>query len=230
MGPSFQMAALKAQAVATRSIFARAIDARRPWFDVVVTRPEHLYRGIEGEVEEVSRAVDGTAHEVLTFRGETALTFYHASGGGATEASSNVFTDARGTPGTRLPYLRGGPDVDGDGVAYDADAEPYAWKTGSFTLRGLSRILAKDPRTNVGRLTRWPVGTRSEFAAARSDDAKKPANRGVSGRLTWVILDGTVGRMRVAGWLFKSVFNDHRTSGDPLRSTLFFRARAHDEG
>ena len=40
-----------------------------------------------------------------------ARTFYHAVGGGATEASRNVFTGETGKPGAGVPYLKGGPDL-----------------------------------------------------------------------------------------------------------------------
>jgi hypothetical protein len=45
-----------------------------------------------------------------------------------------------------------------------------------------------------------------------------------------VTLVGTGGRKRVAGWLFKSVYNEHRLGGGPLRSTLFFRSDASPAG
>jgi peptidoglycan hydrolase-like amidase len=222
MGPGFPMAALRSQAVATRTVYLRGRARPNPWTDFGAYRSSDLYRGVEGEDPKVNKAVDSTVDEVLTFDGEVAQAFYHAIGGGATEASRNVFTGEQGRPGVRLPYLRGGPDVNADGVAYDARAG--GWKTGWFTLGQLSRILAQDARTDVGRLLRWPIETKSTYLEKRAADADRPANRGVSGRLTWVNLDGTKGRKRVAGWLFKSVYNAHRLGGEPLGSTLFFRA------
>jgi SpoIID/LytB domain protein len=248
MGVSNPIEALKAQAVAIRSYFmaGRSRDATRFLrFDVQAYRESHSYRGVVAERPQTSDAVDATAGEVLRYvdgNGSRRYirAFYHAVGGGATEASMNVFTAEKGKPGTRVVYLMGGPDVDENGEPYDANAEMFDWQTRALTLEQLSRILARDPRTNVGKLRSWPVGTEGDFrerrAAALLADARDrtpaPENRGTSGRLTWITLKGTRNgtkvEKRVAGWVFKQVFNKHRGSGDPLGSTMIFRERAGD--
>jgi hypothetical protein len=95
----------------------------------------------------------------------------------------------------------------------------------------------RDSRTDVGELSAWPIGTEGSFLARRQasvaadaqDLSPAPVNRGVSGRLTWVVLrgvrDGKRVQRRVAGWLFKQVFDKYRGSGDPLGSTMIFRQR-----
>jgi hypothetical protein len=92
----------------------------------------------------------------------------------------------------------------------------------------------------VGKLRSWPVGTERDFrerrAAALLADARDktpaPENRGTSGRLTWITLKGVRNgkqvEKRIAGWVFKQVFNKHRGSGDPLGSTMIFRDRVGD--
>ena len=152
----------------------------------------------------------------------------------------NVFTTERGRPGLRVPYLMGGPDVDEDGDPYDARSPMYEWQSRALTLGQLSRILARDPRTNVGKLRSWPVGTERDFrqrrAAALLADARDrtpaPENRGTSGRLTWITLKGVRNgkkvEKRVAGWVFKQVFNKHRGTGPELGSTMIFRERVDD--
>jgi stage II sporulation protein D len=245
MGPSNPPEALKAQAVAVRSYFIAGrnrASQRFLSFDVESHRETHSYKGVRSEDRVVSEAVDATAYQILRYvdgdgSKRVIRAFYHAVGGGATEASMNVFTTEKGKPGTRVPYLMGGPDLDEDGQAYDERSPMYRWQTRALTLEQLSRILAKDPRTNVGKLRAWPVGTESSFrerrAAALLADARDrtpaPENRGTSGRLTWVILkgvrDGKKVEKRVAGWVFKQVFNDHRGKGDPLGSTMIFRVR-----
>jgi SpoIID/LytB domain protein len=245
MGTSNPIEALKAQAVAIRSYFlaGRVKDTTKFLrFDVKAYRESNSYRGVIAERPETTQAVDATAREVLRYvdgDGSRRLirAFYHAVGGGATEASMNVFTTEKGTPGTRVAYLMGGPDVDENGEPYDENAEMFDWHTRALTLDQLSRILARDPRTNVGTLTAWPVTTERSFlvkrAAALHADARDrtpaPENRGTSGRLTWITLTGVRHgkkvEKRVAGWLFKQVFNEHRGSGDPLGSTMIFRQR-----
>jgi hypothetical protein len=226
MGPSNLPETLKTQAVATRSYFLAGRHPDDPWFDVPAYKPSHSYKGIAKEEPAVSAAVDATAYRVLKWEGRIARTFYFAVGGGATETSANVFTNERGEPGATRAYLVGSLDVDEAGVPYDVNAADYAWATDAFTLAQLSSILARDPRTDVGSLRSWPVGTEADFRRIRGADPARPANRGVSGRLTWVILDGTKARKRVAGWLFKTVFNAYRGGGDPLKSTLLFRSPA----
>ena len=224
MGPSNLLEALKSQAVSARSYFLAGVSSANPWFDVQSYRDSQSFRGTRGEDAVVSRAVDATAFQVLTFKGTTARTFYHAVGGGATEASANVFTGPTGKPGSKTAYLRGGADVDEHGVPYDHAAADFSWATGTFTLEELSAMLAHDPRTDVGTLTAWPIGSEAAFHQKRAADPRglAPVNRGVSGRLTWVVLHGTAGTKRVAGWLFKSVFNAFDGSGPDLGSTMIF--------
>jgi len=248
MGRSNHPEALKAQAVASRSYFLAGRNKGNTKFlgyDVEAYREQHSYRGEKSEDRVVTEAVDATAYRVLRYvdgDGSKPIirAFYHAVGGGATEASMNVFTTDAGRPGTQVPYLMGGPDVDEDGEPYDVRSPMYQWQTRALTLHQLSRILANDPRTNVGELRAWPVSTEASFVERRAaallaeadDRTPAPENRGVSGRLTWVVLkgerNGKVVKKRVAGWLFKQVFNAHRGTGDPLGSTMIFRERVED--
>lgn len=260
LGPSNMAETLKSQAVVARSYFLAGLSTATGFLasDVESYRDSQSYKGTKGENSTVTQAVDATAYQVVAYKGTPpsgprrvsviingdrdpayyiARTFYHAVGGGATEASQNVFTGATGKPGSKTPYLRGGPDTDADGVPYDETARDYEWSTRTFTLAQLSDILGADSRTDVGTLTSWPIEPESTFRTRRAaallaggDPTPDPSNRGVSGRLTWVVLKGTKhGKpvtKQVAGWLFKSVFNAHRGSGDPLGSTMIFRAAA----
>jgi peptidoglycan hydrolase-like amidase len=263
LGPANLQETLKSQAVVARSYFLAGLSTGTGFlaFDVESYRDSQSYKGIKGEKDATTTAVNATAYQVVAYKGTqpggvghvdvlfpneagadvadpdyyVARTFYHAVGGGATEASQNVFTGEKGIPGSKTPYLRGAPDLDPNGVAYDAGASAFAWSTRAFTLTQLSAILAHDSRTNVGTLTSWPIGTESNYrstrqaAIANDDPTPDPANRGVSGRLTWVVLKGTRNGQavskQVAGWLFKSVFNTYRGSGDPIGSTMIFRTK-----
>ena len=253
LGPANKAEALKSQAVVARSYFLAGRNASTSWlaFDVESDRASESYRGIKGENATVTQSVDATAYQVVTYHGAIARTFYHAVGGGATEASRNVFTGEDGKPGAITPYLRGSldlcpdprdplyPEGPQDVVPCDASASAYSWGTRAFTLSQLSDILKHDSRTNVGTLTRWPIESESTYLAKRAssvaadtrDAPPSPTNRGISGRLTWVVLTGTrhgkTVTKRVAGWLFKSVFNKYRGTGDPLDSTMIFRASAN---
>ena len=252
LGPANLPDTLKSQAVVARSYFLAGRSPSTNWlaFDVESIRDSESYKGTRGENATVTRSVDATAYQVVKYYRRSddtwyiARTFYHAVGGGATEASRNVFTGETGKPGAGTPYLKGGPDLcpdpaapdfpngPQDAVPCDASAPAFAWTSRAFTLDQLSNILRHDSRTNVGKLSRWPIESERTFRAKRassvSDDpgdaTPSPSNRGVSGRLTWVVLVGerhgkTVTK-RVAGWLFKDVFNAHRGSGEALGSTI----------
>ncbi len=154
LGPSNLEETLKAQAVVARSYFLAGLGTGTSFlaYDVEAYRDGQSYKGIKSQRAADTQAVDATAYQVVVYQGvapegprhvdvlrpdETgvdvvdpswyvARTFYHAVGGGATEASQNVFTGPTGKPGSRTPYLRGGPDTDADGVAYDAGAKGFS--------------------------------------------------------------------------------------------------------
>lgn len=208
MSPSRPGAALRAQAVAARSYAMTKLRPSEYLFDLHDDSRHQVYGGALVEAAGSDAAVADTAGKVVTYNGRIATTLYHAHGGGATEDARNVFTSWNGSVGSDTPYLRGSLDVDGEGQPYDATVPSSygSWATGSFTLAQLTKIMAADTRTSVGPLRKLVL-----------------KDRGVSGRLISVTLvaeDGT--RAKVAGWLFKSVYNDNRKGGAPLLSTLFF--------
>ena len=102
-----------------RSYFLAGRNPSTAWlaFDVQSYRASDSYKGTKGENATVTQSVDATAYQVLKYHKRSddswhiARTFYHAVGGGATEASQNVFTGETGKPGAGTPYLRGGPDL-----------------------------------------------------------------------------------------------------------------------
>lgn len=206
MGPSRPGAALRAQAIASRSYAVEHLHPANDVYDILDDSRHQVYDGVVVEADPTDRAIAGTAGVVLTYEGKVINAMYHAAGGGATEDARNVFTPADGSLGSDTPYLRGSPDRDAEGKPWDAASSYDAWHTGAFTLPQLSRIMASDPRTDVGRIRRLVL-----------------SDRGVSGRLISVTLVGEDGtRKKVAGWLFKKVYNDHRTAGPALLSTLLF--------
>lgn len=99
--------ALKAQAVAARTYALRSMgNYISEGFDLVDTPLSQAYGGLSVEHIRTSEAVAATRGQVLTYNGQLAVTFYHASSGGYTENNENIFT------GPPLPYLRGVPDFD----------------------------------------------------------------------------------------------------------------------
>ena len=117
-----------------------------------------------------------------------ARTFYHARGGGATEASMNVFTGASGKPGTQGQVPHGWTRTWMKTAGRTTWVRTSSGRPRAFTLDQLSAILAKDSRTDVGKLTSWPIESESAFrskrAAALLADVRGPDPRpGEPGRL-----------------------------------------------
>ncbi len=205
MPSSWPVAARAAQTIAARSYAAAHIRPGTSTFDVYDDTRSQVYRGVAGETAAADAVIADTANLVLRSGGAIANALFHSTGGGATENNENVYVSATGAR-TAVPvsYLRGSPDRDANGVAYDA-AAPYAtWQTNAYSIAQLSAIFAADSRTNVGTLLSLDLG-----------------DRGVSGRLVSVTLVGTAGATTVSGGVFVAVFNEHKPTGDPpARSTL----------
>lgn len=101
--PSWPMAELKAQAVASRS-FALTAGVGGNGFDLYADTRSQVYRGLESEYPTSNEAAEQTRGQVLTFGGKIAETLFSACSGGHTESIQNVFG------GPAIPYLQGVPD------------------------------------------------------------------------------------------------------------------------
>jgi stage II sporulation protein D len=205
---SWPVEAVKAQAIAARSYAAYRLHPATGTFDIYADTRSQMYLGMLVEKAGSNAAVSATASVVLrTSGGGIANALFHSTGGGATENNENVFVSATGQKVAGVfSYLRGSLDRRSDGSAYDA-ASPYAtWSTKTYTLAQIQAWVAADSRTNVGTLVALDL-----------------RDRGVSGRLISVTLIGADGSTKkVAGDVFRAVFNAHRPSGDRMmRSTLF---------
>jgi stage II sporulation protein D len=206
MPASWPAAAVRAQAIAARSYAASHRRSSSVTFDVYDDTRSQVYRGVEGEAAATNTAIDATAGVVLRSGSAIANALFHSTGGGATENNENVFVSATGAiVAGPVTYLRGSPDRRADGSSYDAAAPFATWQTRTYRMSELSAIFGADARTAVGSLRRFDLSA-----------------RGVSGRLIRVTLIGSTTSKTVSGDVFRSVFNSHRASADPmLRSTLF---------
>jgi SpoIID/LytB domain protein len=203
MVPSWNLESLKVQAVAARSYGAARIKTTG-YYDVVPTSANQLYGGVNIEYLKTNTATQATAGIVAWYADKIANTYFFDTGGGATEASEYAWPSSSGTPGTAIPYLRGGPDVDANGVAYDINSSYYSWSSAQFSMGTLSNIYAKDSRTNVGTIVSLTF------------------YRGVSGRIYKVVMVGKSSTKTVSGAIFKNVYNSYRVSGASLKSTMIY--------
>ncbi|HVC06352.1 MAG TPA: SpoIID/LytB domain-containing protein [Solirubrobacterales bacterium] len=101
--PSWPMAELRAQAVASRS-FALSGQVGGAGFDLYSDTRSQVYRGVESQTARTDLAANSTRGQVVIYRGRIAETFFSACSGGHTESVQNVFG------GPPIPYLVGVPD------------------------------------------------------------------------------------------------------------------------
>ena len=104
MSPSWPVAALEAQAVASRT-YALTAHAGAGRFDVYADTRSQVYRGRAAETPASNLAVQETAGQIVTFAGRPAITYFFASSGGMTESVQNAFPGA-----APQPWLQGVPD------------------------------------------------------------------------------------------------------------------------
>ena len=207
MPSSWHAEALRAQAIAARSYAAYRLHPATGSFDVYDDTRSQVYRGLLGEKTSTNAAIADTAGIVVTSSGSIANTLFHSTGGGATEHNENAFVSSTGGKvAGPLSYLRGSPDTDPGGTAYDA-ASPWAgWQTATYSRATISAWFAADPRTEVGTIVGLDL-----------------RDRGVSGRLISVTLYGTDGTARVSGDVFRAIFNAGLSAGAAtLRGNAFY--------
>ncbi len=94
------MHALQAQAVASRTYaLYYQVHNRHEGYDLCDTEHCQFYGGKKFEAENTDRAVRETRGEILTYQGDLIAPYYHATNGGFTELTQNVWTEP-------LPYIK----------------------------------------------------------------------------------------------------------------------------
>jgi SpoIID/LytB domain protein len=189
--PAFPTAAVQAQAIASRTYALWEMNPTKP-YDVTSTVSTQAF-GAAARPDAIA-AVGATQGMVLTYAGALIPAYFFDCSVGATEDNDNVW------PGVPLPYLRSIEDRDANGVPYAQGCPRQHWQSGPFQGSDLSRILAADPRTNVGAVTALAFGSRS------------PAGRWLS-----VTIEGDAGSKTVSLSIFRTVMN----AGAPIARTIF---------
>jgi stage II sporulation protein D len=110
---SWPAAALQAQAVAARS-YGLATELDGP-FDLYADTRSQVYGGKSSETKATNKAVQQTAHRVVTYKGDPAVTYYFSTSGGQTENSEF------GLGGSAVPYLKSVDDP------YDDASPVHDW-------------------------------------------------------------------------------------------------------
>jgi len=152
MSPSFQIEALKAQAVAARTFTFYQINEGRhtaSGFDLCDTTHCQVYRGAGLEHTNTNRAVDETFGLVMFHSGRPILASYFSSSGGATDNSENVWFEAR-------PYLRSVNEI--------IEHNPMVWER-QFTWAQLTQA-ANSAGFNIGTVNAISVSHINESGRA----------------------------------------------------------------
>jgi stage II sporulation protein D len=140
MSPSWPIESLKAQAVSARSFAAGSLSRHRnDGFNICTTTHCQVYFGTSSASANSDRAVDETFGMYMIYGGTPCTTVaYHASCGGATEDSENVWSAA-------VPYLRGVVDP----YENAAQIPGYVWNV-NVTNAQISAYLTQIGVTNSG--------------------------------------------------------------------------------
>ncbi|HHY32492.1 MAG TPA: SpoIID/LytB domain-containing protein [Firmicutes bacterium] len=130
--PSWEMEALKAQAVAARTyaLYRKATTSGRD-YDVDDTVAYQKYSGGHA-IESFRRAVAETRGEVVTYQGDIINAHYFASGGGTTEDDEDVWPG-----GEDEPYLEAVADFDQASPHYVWQNPPALWAPNLLAKLGL---------------------------------------------------------------------------------------------
>ncbi len=160
MPASFEVEALKAQAVVARTYTLRhmqrmdrhsdcAVCTRSSCCQAYVSEEDYLKSsGKQADVDKVRLAVDGTAGQVLTYRGTLAEATYFSCSGGRTE-------DAQAVWGENVAYLQA-VDSPGEENAKGFSDLVYFQKT-EF-CEALGRELSGNPKSWFGQVTHTDGG------------------------------------------------------------------------
>lgn len=189
MPASFELEALKAQAVA-----ARTYALRRVWRDERI--PEHSEAHLSSDYQsgqawiswttflernggslglrlqkKIKNAVKQTEGIVAMFDDEPILAVYHSTSGGRTENSEHYWSQA-------LPYLRSVEDP------YGANS-PHHYSTATIQLSNLAQVLEVSTVTNFKVVERYPSGRVKTVEAGGKWFSGREIRQRLALRSTW---------------------------------------------
>jgi stage II sporulation protein D len=167
MPPTWPSAALRTQAVAARSYALSSLVPDRA-FDVFADTRSQVYGGVGAEDPRTTAAVRATRGTIVVFQGQPARTLFHASSGGRTAASDEVFG------GDPIPYLRSVDDP------YDRLSPHHAWAvtlTREQIAEGLAALRLQGELVDLAVTARTPTG-RASLVRVTTTDAQADLGAG----------------------------------------------------
>jgi stage II sporulation protein D (peptidoglycan lytic transglycosylase) len=200
MFPSWEMEALKCQAILARTYIVGARGDRHQGFDLCDQSHCQVYLGLDEEHERTTQAVRQTAGQILTYGGRPARIFYHSTCGGVTAAPAEVFqlADLDGVPAQRAVSDQSGSRI----LCSISPHFHWEFRVEKGVFQTFLQSLALG-QTDPGRITKIRI-----------------LERDPSGRVNSLEMVGTRGSFRLSGYEFRSRFVA-RFGGESLKSTLF---------
>ena len=155
MSPSWPIEALKAQAVAIRTMALWRYMAANPEQLYTLSDRELSYSGVERMQQgRVWEAVQATAGQLVLHDNAPIQATFHADSGGHTQNSEDVWFAA-------LPYLRGVPEL------FSSEGPDAAWPAQpALSGQELAEMLQKAGRGNIGTVLRIITEEQTPFGAA----------------------------------------------------------------
>lgn len=180
MSSSWPMTALKAQAIAARSYALYSMHRHEAeGFDVCSTSHCQVYGGSDAETNIAITAVDETKGQVLLYDHKPIAAAFHASAGGRTESSKDVW-------GTEVPYLQSVAD-------FDQKSPAYHWQI-KITPQILSEKLA-----HAG----YMIGNLQSMALSSLD--KPAADRTTGGMVKSIVFTGDKDTAVISGSKLRAI-------------------------
>lgn len=192
MSPSWNIEALKAQAVAARTFaFYAKTKGQHSGDGYMLCSSTHcqVYEGMGHEAQSASKAVEATSGEIMQYKGAPIYAPYHASSGGSTASCEEVW-------GNDLPYLRSVKDDDSLSPHHD-------W---SVEFSG-AQIENKLNAASKG------IGALKSIAMVPVEGSKSPNGVHASGRVNGVQFAGSEGTVVLDAQKVRQIFG--------LKSTYF---------
>lgn len=137
---SWSMESLKAQAVTARTYaYYHIMKKKNLLYDLDATNNFQVYKGLAVETESTNRAVAETSGEILTYKNQPIIAYFHSTCGGRTADDKFVWD------GNDLEY------ISGITCGFCKESPEYSWET-KLTLYEIRRFLRRR-YTGVGRIT-----------------------------------------------------------------------------
>lgn len=204
MPASFELEALKAQAVAARTYAYRRIQRndRAPehpdahfstdhrsgqaWTSWDDLRQRWGLVGYYTYRKKIEQAVESTKGEIALYNNEPILAVYHSTSGGRTENSENYWADS-------LPYLRSVDDPYGE-------HSPHHFTTASFSKNQFLSLMNSSQGNNIRVVNRYPSGRVKTFEVGDTWYSGREVRERLNLRSSWFTLDEVNGTITFSVW------------------------------